>query len=139
MQVDTHARFGECYDPTHPSSEVCMTKDAVFDAYFRFLSLAQAVHELPSTPKLDAAEERLLEALTAAWSAGQALTVTETMSLSAAGAPATVHRKLTSLRKRGLVSVNESSDDLRIKTVTPTRQALDHFEKLAACLDQLKA
>ncbi|WP_277185409.1 winged helix-turn-helix domain-containing protein [Caballeronia sp. BR00000012568055] len=116
-----------------------MTKDPVFDAYFRFLSLARAVHELPSTPKLDAAEERLLEALTAAWNAGRALTVTETMAVSSAGAPATVHRKLTSLKKRGLVSVDENSDDLRIKTVKPTRKALDHFQKLAACLDQLKA
>jgi DNA-binding IclR family transcriptional regulator len=115
-----------------------MTKDTAFEAYFRFLQLAQAVHELPSAPKLDAAEERLLQALTAAWNAGRALTVTETMALSNAGAPATVHRKLTSLRKRGLVSVDESSDDLRIKTVTPTHKALDHFQRLAACLDQLK-
>ncbi|WP_250441368.1 winged helix-turn-helix domain-containing protein [Caballeronia sp. AZ1_KS37] len=115
-----------------------MAKKSVFDAYFRFLNLAQAVQALPSVPKLDAAEERLLEALTASWHAGHALTVTETMALSIAGAPATVHRKLTNLRKQGLVSVDESSDDLRIKTVVPTRKALDYFEKLAACLDDAK-
>jgi hypothetical protein len=107
-----------------------------FDAYFRFLNLAQALHALPSVPKLDAAEERLLEGLTASWSAGRALTVTETMALSSAGAPATVHRKLMSLRKQGLVTVDESSDDLRIKTVIPTRKALDYFEQLSACLEQ---
>jgi Fe2+ or Zn2+ uptake regulation protein len=111
----------------------------VFDAYFRFLNLAQAVHALPSAPQLDATEQRLLEALTASWSSGHALTVTETMSLSAAGAPATVHRKLTSLRKQGLVSVDESGSDLRRKTVVPTRKALDYFEQLAACLDQAQA
>lgn len=66
------------------------------------------------------------------------LTVTETMALSVAGAPATVHRKLTSLKKQGLVSVDESSDDLRIKTVAPTRKALEYFEKLAACLEEAK-
>ncbi|SAL76719.1 hypothetical protein AWB74_05043 [Caballeronia arvi] len=115
-----------------------MAKKNVFDAYFRFLNLAQAVQALPSVPKLDAAEERLLEALTASWHAGRTLTVTETMALSVAGAPATVHRKLTSLRKQGLVSVGESSDDLRIKTVVPTRKALDYFEKLAACLEEAK-
>ena len=54
------------------------------------------------------------------------------------GAPATVHRKLTNLRKQGLVSVDESSDDLRIKTVVPTRKALDYFEKLAACLEEAR-
>jgi hypothetical protein len=115
-----------------------MAKKSVFDAYFRFLNLAQAVQALPSVPKLDAAEERLLEALTASWHAGHALTVTETMALSVAGAPATVHRKLTSLKKQGLVSVDESSDDLRIKTVAPTPMALKYFEKLAACLEEAR-
>jgi DNA-binding IclR family transcriptional regulator len=115
-----------------------MAKRRVFDAYFRFLNLAQAVQALPSVPKLDAAEERLLEALTASWHAGHTLTVTETMALSVAGAPATVHRKLTNLRNQGLVSVDESSDDLRVKTVVPTRKALDYFEKLAACLEEAK-
>ncbi|KND56807.1 hypothetical protein BSCH_01394 [Candidatus Paraburkholderia schumanniana] len=116
-----------------------MVKKSVFDAYFRFLNLAQAVQALPSVPKLDAAEERLLEALTASWHAGHSLTVTETMALSVAGAPATVHRKLTSLKKQqGLVSVDESSDNLRIKTVAPTRKALEYFEKLAACLEEAK-
>jgi hypothetical protein len=115
-----------------------MAKSRVFDAYFRFLNLAQAVQTLPSVPKLDAAEERLLEALTASWHAGHTLTVTETMALSVAGAPATVHRKLTNLRNQGLVSVDESSDDLRVKTVVPTRKALDYFEKLAACLEEAK-
>ncbi|MFM0052768.1 winged helix-turn-helix domain-containing protein [Caballeronia grimmiae] len=115
-----------------------MARKRVIDAYFRFLNLAQAVQALPSVPKLDAAEERLLEALTASWHAGHALTVTETMALSVAGAPATVHRKLTNLRNQGLVSVDESTDDLRVKTVVPTRKALDYFEKLAACLEEAK-
>jgi DNA-binding IclR family transcriptional regulator len=113
-----------------------MTNNPVFDAYFRFLNLAEAVHALPTAPKLDAAEERLLEALTASWSAGHALTVTETMSLSAAGAPATVHRKLASLKKHGLVAMDESHGDLRVKTVVPTPRALDYFEQLAACLEE---
>lgn len=109
-----------------------------FDAYFRFLNLAHAVQALPSVPKLDALEARLLEALTASWHAGRALTVTETMALSAAGAPATVHRKLKSLKNQGLVSVDETSGDLRIKTVAPTPKALEYFEKLAACLEEAK-
>ena len=123
-----------CLSPEH----VPMAKKQLVDAYFRFLNLAQAVQALPSVPKLDATEERLLEALTAAWHAGRTLTVTETMALSAAGAPATVHRKLTRLKEQGLVSVDETSADLRIKTVVPTRKALAYFEQLAACLDEAK-
>jgi DNA-binding IclR family transcriptional regulator len=115
-----------------------MAKKHLVDTYLRFLNLAQAVQALPTVPKLDAAEERLLEALTAAWHTGHSLTVTETMALSAAGAPATVHRKLARLRQEGLVSVDESSIDLRTKTVVPTRKALDYFEKLADCLEEAK-
>ncbi|SAK96848.1 hypothetical protein AWB79_07386 [Caballeronia hypogeia] len=115
-----------------------MAKRSVFDAYFRFLNLAQTVHAMPCVPKLDASEERLLEALTASWHAGHTLTVTETMALSVAGAPATVHRKLSGLKKQGLVSVDECSDDLRIKTVSPTRKALEYFERLAACLEEAR-
>jgi DNA-binding transcriptional regulator YhcF (GntR family) len=113
-----------------------MAKKQLFDAYFRFLNLAQAVQALPSVPKLDAAEERLLEALTAAWHAGRTLTVTETMALSVAGAPATVHRKLTRLKKQGLVTLDETGADQRTKSVVPTPKALAYFEKLAACLEE---
>jgi DNA-binding MarR family transcriptional regulator len=113
-----------------------MAKKQLFDAYFRFLNLAQAVQALPSVPKLDAAEERLLEALTAAWNAGRTLTVTETMALSVAGAPATVHRKLTRLKEQGLVTLDENNADQRTKTVVPTQKALAYFEKLAACLEE---
>jgi DNA-binding transcriptional regulator YhcF (GntR family) len=116
-----------------------MAKKQLVDAYFRFLNLAQAVQALPSVPKLDAAEERLLEALTAAWHAGHSLTVTETMALSIAGAPATVHRRLTKLRNQGLVELDETiTADQRTKSVVPTQKALAYFEKLAACLEEAK-
>jgi DNA-binding IclR family transcriptional regulator len=116
-----------------------MAKKQLVDAYFRFLNLAQAVQALPSVPKLDAAEERLLEALTAAWHAGHVLTVTETMALSFAGAPATVHRKLTKLREQGLVKLDDTINaDQRTKAVVPTPKALAYFEKLAACLEEAK-
>ncbi|MBC8740449.1 winged helix-turn-helix domain-containing protein [Paraburkholderia sp. UCT31] len=111
-----------------------MPSKNVVDMYFRFLNLAQAVQGLPSIPKLDAAETRLLEALTAAWHAGSAFTVTEAMGLSAAGAPATIHRKLTRLKQQGLVTLQEASSDQRIKTVVPTPKAVDYFEKMADCL-----
>ena len=115
-----------------------MSKERGVAAYFRFLNLTHAVQALPSVPKLDFAEERLLEALTASWHAEAPLTVTETMALSLVGAPATVHRKLTSLKKKGLLSVEESSEDLRVKTVVPTRKALDYFERLAACFEDAR-
>jgi hypothetical protein len=141
----------QCYDdphfcreqPDHPqtrplAARLSMAKKQLIDAYFRFLNLAQAVQALPSVPKLDAAEERLLEALAAAWHAGKTLTVTETMALSAAGAPATVHRRLAKLKEQGLVTLDEAQADARTKTVVPTQKALAYFEQLAACLEEAK-
>jgi len=64
--------------------------------------------------------------------------VSETRALAGGGGPAAGHRKRARLRREGLVSVDESSTDLRAKTVVPTRLALDYFEKLAACLDEAK-
>ncbi len=91
---------------------------------------------LPSVPKLDAAEEWLLEARTAAWHAGRMLTVIETMALSMAGAPATVHRKLTKLKEQGVASLDETIGDQRTKAVVPPQKALAYFEQLAACLEK---
>ncbi|WP_250517390.1 hypothetical protein [Caballeronia sp. INDeC2] len=116
-----------------------MQNNRIIDTYFRFLNLSHAMHALPSAPKLDAGEIRLLEALATSWHAGHALTVKETMSLPIGGAPATLHRKLTRLKNLGLVSMDEKADDMRAKTVSPTRSALDYFEKIAACFDEARA
>jgi hypothetical protein len=106
------------------------------DTYFKFLHLAQAVQDLPGVPKLEAAEERLLELLASAWYAGRTYTVGEAMSLSTAGAPATIHRRLVRLREKGLIRLEESTTDLRAKSVVPTDEALDYFRKLAGCFDR---
>jgi hypothetical protein len=111
----------------------------VIDAYFKFLNYSQAIHALPSSPKLDAGEMRLLEALATSWHAGRALTVKQTMSLPIGGAPATLHRRLTRLKNLGLVSMDGKANDMRAKTVAPTCNALDYFERIAACFNEAKA
>ncbi|MEZ2354324.1 winged helix-turn-helix domain-containing protein [Caballeronia sp. RCC_10] len=115
-----------------------MTKKSHFDAYFHLLELSKTVQGLPSMPKLDPVEERVLKTLTSSWHSGHPLTVSKTMALSEGGSPATVHRKLNNLKIKGLISFEESAKDLRIKNVIPTRKALDYFETLAACLEGAK-
>ncbi|WP_233860305.1 hypothetical protein [Paraburkholderia sp. HD33-4] len=114
-----------------------MAIKAVFDAYFRFLNRSETIHALPLTPQLDAAEQHPFEVLTASGNSGHAATVTETMALSTAGVSATVHPKLACLMECDCVSREESREDLRIKTVAPSRKALDYIEQLAACLEQV--
>lgn len=104
------------------------------DAYFRFLNLVGAIQQLPSLPKLDVAEQRLLEIVAAAWHSGNSLSVTGAMSLDAAGAPATIHRRLTRLRQKGLIDFQISCDDSRVKSIVPTKVAQDYFCEIAKCL-----
>jgi len=104
------------------------------DAYFRFLNLVGAIQQLPSLPKLDAAEQRLLEIVAAAWHSGNSLSVTGAMSMSSGGAPATIHRRLTRLRKKGLIELQVSQDDSRVKSIVPTKVAQDYFCEIANCL-----
>ncbi len=114
-----------------------MSKNAgCIDIYFRFLNLARAIEELPSVPRLDAAEQKLLEIVTSAWHSGNALSVTEAMALDTAGAPATIHRRLTRLREKGLIELRSECEDLRVKSVVPTEVAQSYFRQIARCMQQ---
>lgn len=104
------------------------------DAYFRFLNLVKALQALPTTPPLDAAEHHLLELVALAWHGGRSLSVTEAMSLDSAGAPATIHRRLTRLRNKGLIELKVSPDDSRVKAIVPTETAQHYFSEIARCI-----
>lgn len=109
-------------------------KTTTVDAYFRFLNLLRAIQDLPSIPHLDAAEARLLDMLASAWHAGRSLTVTEAMALESVGAPATIHRRLTRLRMKGLIELHGRPDDSRVKTIVPSESAQAYFDEVARCL-----
>lgn len=104
--------------------------------YLRFLNLIQAIRELPSFPHVDPVEERLLNALAAIWHRGGKVTVLEAMALPVDVSPTTLHRRLKSLRSKGLLALETDSSDTRIKYVVPTPQADEYFSALGRCLDQ---
>lgn len=104
-------------------------------AYLRFLNLVESVRG-PAFPQLDITEERLLNTLGAAWHAGKRVTVTEAMSMLPDASTATVHRRLNSLREKGLLSTEHDGDDSRIKYLVPSRAALDYFAELGRCFSQ---
>ena len=105
-------------------------------AYFRFVGRLRAVQASARAPEIDVTTHRLLDSLVAAWSEGGAFTVTEAMTLSRAGSPATVHRHLSQLRSEGLVALHEVVSDSRVRTLIPTKKALGYFQRLAGCMEE---
>ena len=101
--------------------------------YLKFLHLVEAIRELPTFPVLDALEDRLLGLFAAAWHDGRKLTVMEAMGISPEISPTTVHRRLKTLRKKGLIVLVNDTDDTRIKYIEPTDKANQYFDQLGQC------
>ena len=104
--------------------------------YLRFVNLMQAIRELPTFPNVDPVEERLLNALAAAWHRGGRVTVLEAMSLPIDVSATTLHRRLKSLRSKGLLALQTDDVDTRVKYVVPTEQTQNYFSTLGKCLDE---
>jgi len=105
------------------------------NTYTKFLNLVQAIRDLPAFPPLDPLEERLLNQLASQWHAGQRVTVLEAMQMSADVSAATVHRRLKTLRKKGMLALNEHETDSRIRFIVPTALTTKYFAKMGQCLD----
>jgi DNA-binding MarR family transcriptional regulator len=104
--------------------------------YLRFLNLMQAIKTLPTFPDVDPVEERLLNALAAIWHRGAKVTVLEAMALPIDVSPTTLHRRLKSLRNKGLLSLQTDATDTRIKYVVATEQTDEYFGTLGRCLNE---
>jgi DNA-binding MarR family transcriptional regulator len=112
-----------------------MKPDAKFSAtYLRFLNLAQAIRTMPTFPALDPVEERLLNALAAAWHSGRQVTVLEAMGMTLDVSPTTLHRRLKSLRSKGLLALQTDEVDSRVKYVVSTDKADQYFTAFGKCL-----
>ena len=109
------------------------------DIYFKFLQLVQAVRQLPDFPALDPVEERLLNLFAIVWQSDQKITVLQAMSLSNDVSSTTAHRRLKSLRQKGVLTLELDKVDNRIKYVMPTPVAQKYFAQLGQCLAEAKA
>jgi len=112
-----------------------MTTDTHFSAtYLRFLNLAQAIRTMPTFPALDPVEERLLNALAAVWHSGRHVTVLEAMGMALDVSPTTLHRRLKSLRSKGLLALKTDEVVSRVKYVVSTEKAVQYFSAFGKCL-----
>lgn len=104
--------------------------------YIKFLNLVQATRELPSFPSLDAVEDQLLSAFAAAWYKGHTVRVMEAMEMFPCISGSTVHRRIDTLRKKGMISLDADAENQRVKYIAPTPLAEKYFAKLGECLDK---
>lgn len=108
------------------------------NAYLRFLQLARAVQALPDGHLMDANESALLEAVVLRWHAGHAMTVREAIGLATLGSPATLHKRITRLRAKDLLTTYSEPGDRRAKYLVPTQQALDYYHLLGQTMTQVQ-
>lgn len=108
-------------------------------AYLRFLQLARAVEALPDGGFMDANESALLEAVVLRWHEDRPMTVREAINLSSLGSPATLHKRITRLRQKDMLTTFSEPGDRRAKFLIPTQQALDYFHHLGQSMQQVQS
>ncbi len=104
-------------------------------AYFRFLQLARSLTDAQDTA-LSANHRALLEAVVLAWHEGRPLSVRQAISLESLGSPATLHKRLATLRSSGLLEEISVEGDRRTKLLGPTPKALSYFAELGNAMTQ---
>lgn len=103
--------------------------------YLRYLALAQNANESNSYMQVvDETAKRLLEVIALSHAQNRPLTVTAAMALQSMASPGTVHRKLSLLRKNGLIEQVFQGGDQRTKYLVPTAASDDYFDKLGRIL-----
>ena len=101
-----------------------------FDIYPQFLANALKVRLSSKYPLLDQHEERLMDQLATSWSKGQKLTVLLAMRMCEDASASTVHRRLKTLRLKGMLDLQLDEDDNRVKYIVPTELANSYITEL---------
>ena len=108
-------------------------------SFQRFLSLVEALRQQPTFPAMDAVEERMLNSLAAVWHGGTQITVMEAMHMFPQISASTVHRRLKTLRSKGLIALSTDQIDNRVKYVIGTALTDEYFATLSRCMEQAQA
>ncbi|MEZ7848900.1 MAG: hypothetical protein QMB14_00345 [Polaromonas sp.] len=100
------------------------------ETYLNFLRISGDVRKSSSFPQLDLPEERLLDVLATFWSSGKKITVLKAMQLSSDASSTTVHRRLKTLRLKGMLALVMDEDDNRVKYIISTQLSRDYLSQL---------
>ena len=105
-------------------------------AFLRFVNLMRAISGLPAGISLDPQEERLLQELALRWGRGQPVTVLMAMNMMADASPSTVQRRLKSLRRKGLVSIEPAAHDARVRHIVATADGQAYFAHMSELMQR---
>lgn len=108
------------------------------EAYLRFLQLTQAVQQLPDGAVMDANETALLDAVMLRWYENRPMTVREAISLEQLGSPATLHKRITRLRAKEMLTTFNQEGDRRAKFLVPTARTIEYFNRLGRSIQQVQ-
>ena len=100
------------------------------DIYPRFLSHVLQVRQSAEFPQLDQHEERLMDQLATSWTQGKKITVLFAMRMCDDASASTVHRRLKTLRIKGMLDLELDQDDNRVKFIVPTELAKTYITAL---------
>ncbi len=100
------------------------------DIYPKFLSHVLQVRQSSEFPQLDPHEERLLDQLATSWTQGKKITVLFAMRKFDDASASTVHRRLKTLRVKGMLDLELDEDDNRVKYIVPTDLAKSYITAL---------
>jgi hypothetical protein len=112
------------------------TQSPFASAYLRFLQLAKVVQALPDGQEMDANESALLQSVVLRWYENQPMTVREAIGLAQLGSPATLHKRITRLREKDMLSTLNQEGDRRAKFLIPTQRTLNYFQHLGQSMQQ---
>jgi hypothetical protein len=107
------------------------------EAYFRFLQLAKTFQADPSTATMDANERILLDAVALCWFEDRPMTVREAIALDYLGSPATLHKRISRLRKKDMLVAFNQEGDRRAKYLIPTEKTLKMFAELGGNMQKV--
>lgn len=107
--------------------------------YLQFLSRLHTLRDVPGFVDLNPLEERLLNLLATYWYADKKITVMRAMSICPDASETTNHRRLKSMRMKGVIALVNDEIDTRIKYVTPTSIAFKYFAQLGQCMEEARA
>ncbi len=107
------------------------------EAYFRFLQLAKTFQADPSTAAMDANERTLLDAVALCWFEDRPMTVREAIALDYLGSPATLHKRISRLRKKDMLVAFNQEGDRRAKYLIPSEKTLKMFAELGGNMQKV--
>ena len=110
------------------------TRAEGIDVYIQFLNVALTHAKEDPISQLDANEIALLETVALREFANESTMVTEVMASRHLGSPATLHRRLSRLRKLGVLEVHSVPNDTRIKYLRVSPLVHDYFARMGKAL-----